>query len=527
MKKIIFTALIFISVLASAQSNYQRKLFQSPVAGAVTDVVYSNEYNTTTYVVENLSGSVPFTGYATLTKFTTTTGNVTSSRSFSIAGYDLAIKQVIKKNHIIFMVASLTNSAGVTGMIIKYNLSTNATSWRRTVAVNTSPYSLNAITYDNGLYLYVLGAYNNTNPASDLFVSKVDTNGTLIWIKRLGEGTLQHNPANILYNGKRELYVTSTATFNSISYAVTLRLDSSGAILNSNTLYTSYYTGFRKNFSSIHKGRLTTIDQTMNFATGDADAFLVRKLDTNLTSIITKTLTGVNIKQVYANNANFLITGLAPTNLGLYGFRTIRLDTSLIVYGSRYFKKVSATNNNTSSASCYINSTNNSYHFFKPNGKDTVTYARADVFEGVGCRDTTYLPTVPTLTYAVQPYTYTVASITATLATITLPVATETYSSSALCTALTTDVNSVSNNNAFFSVFPNPAKDILNIKLEMINGEEKHIRVINSLGQVLIEQRSSNENLEFDINNFQNGIYFISLYNSNNQLIYIKKFIKE
>jgi hypothetical protein len=527
MKKIVLTTFLFISVLANAQSNYQRKLFQTPVAGSVTDVVYSNEYNTTTYVVENLAGSSPYTGFATITKFTTTTGNVTSSRSFSIAGYDLAIKQVIKKNHIIFMVASLTNSAGVTGMIIKYNLSTNATSWRRTVAVNTSPYSLNAITYDNGLYLYVLGAYNNTNVASDLFVSKVDTNGTLIWIKRLGEGTLQHVPANILYKGKRELYVTSTGTLTTNSYAITLRLDSSGTILNSNTLFTNTSTGFRAKHSAILKGKLTTIDQTKDMITGDPGAFLVRKLDTNLTSIITRTLTGVNIKQVYANNANFLITGLAPTNLGLYGFRTIRLDTSLVINGSRYFKKVSATNNNSSSASCFINSTDNSFHFFKPNGKDTVTYARADFFEGVGCRDTAYLPTTPTLTYAVQPYTYTVTSITATLTTITLPVATETYSSSSLCTALTTGLNSISNNDEFISVYPNPAKEMLNVKLEMINGEEKHIKVLNSLGQILIDQKSSDDNLKFDINNFTTGIYFISLYNTNDQLIYIKKFIKE
>ena len=521
MKKIILITLLFISALSNAQSNYQRKLFQTPIVGSVTEVVYSNEYNTTTYVVENNAGPSPYSGFATLTKFTTTTGNVTSSRSFSIAGYDLAIKQVIKKNHIIFMIASLTNSAGVTGMIVKYNLSTNTTSWRRTVAVNTTPYSLNSVAYDNGLYLYVLGAYNNTNPASDLFVSKVDTNGTLIWIKRLGEGTLQHIPSTILYNGKRELYVTSTATLNTSSYAVTLRLDSSGAILNSNTLFTNHFTGFRKKHSAILKGKLTTIDQAMNFATGDADAFLVRKLDTNLTSIITKTLNGVNIKQVYANTANFLITGLAPTNLGLYGYRTIRLDTNLVVYGSRYFKKVSPTNNNTASASCYINSTNNSYQFFKPNGNDTVTYARTDIFEGVGCRDTTYLPTVPTLTYALQPYTYTVSSITATLTTITLPIATESFSSTSLCTALTTGISSLSN-NAFISLYPNPTSSVLNI-----NSEAEVISAMIIRDVTGKEILSGKVNEQINVSSLEAGVYFISLFNEKEQLVYIKKFIKE
>lgn len=520
MKKIILFSFILFSVFANAQSNYQRKLFQTPVAGTVSEVIYSNEYNTTTYVVENLSGSSPYTGYATLTKFTTTTGNVTSSRSFSISGYDVAIKQVIKKNHIIFMVASLTNSAGTTGMIVKYNLSTNATSWRRTVAISASPYTLNSITYDNGLYLYALGTCSVNNPSSDLFVAKLDTNGTAVWFKTLGSSTGQHIASNIVYNGKRELYVTSTTTLNTTSNAITLRLDSSATVLSSNAIVTNVGGGFRANRSAILKGKLVTVDQTVNMSNGDTGPFLIRSLDTNLTAISSKTLDGMDVKQIYSNNVNLLVTGSAPTNLSLKGFRTIRLDTVLVISGSRYFKKIITSNHNTS-ASCYINSTNNSFHFFKPNGNDTLTYVRADFFEGVGCRDTAYAPTVPALSFTATAYTSSVSLISGTLTTITLLVATESYSSSTLCSALTTGIQSVSNSE-FISLYPNPTNSVLNI-----NSEAEFISSIMIRDVTGKEILAGKTNGQINVSFLEAGVYFISLYNESEQLVCIKKFVKE
>lgn len=526
MKKTILFAFLIISWFANSQSNYQRKLFPAVSTGSVSDAVYTNEYNTTTLLLENVFGPTQFSGFATLTKFTTTTGNVTSSKSFSIAGYDLAIKNVVKNNQMLYMVASLTNSAGVTGCIIKYNLSTNTTVWRRNLAINQSPYTLNTMVYDNDKYLYALGSCNHFAFSSDLFVSKIDTNGTLIWIKEMGENSLQHTPSTILYNGKRELYVTSTGTLNTSSHAIILRLDSSGAILNSNVLYTSASTGFREKYSSILRGKFTTIDKTMNNANGDPGPFLVRALDSTLNVVATKTIDGLNIKQIYSNNTNLLITGAAPVNLGFQGFRTIRLDTLLNIFGSRYFKKISTSSNNTSAA-CFINSTNNSFHFFKPNGNDTVTVIRADIYEGVGCRDSAFVTTSLTLSYSVMPYTFTTAVIAGTLTTISLPVGTLTYSSTSLCTALTTGFSSFSE-NGFISVYPNPANEILNFKFEMINANLQ-IKIFNGLGQLVEEEEIIIENNSGSIstNDLQTGIYFISLYDSKNQLMGVKKFVKE
>ena len=523
MKNIILFAFILFSFIVNSQSNYQRKLFPTVPTGTVSDVVYTNEYNTTTLLMENVSGPTQYSGFATITKFTTTTGNVTSSRSFSVLGYDLAVKNVVRNNQMLYLVACLTNSAGVTGCIIKYNLSTNATVWRRTVAINSSPYSLNSIASDNDKYLYALGANN----LMDLFVSKIDTNGNLIWIKEIGEQFLLYKPSSILYNGKRELYVSAVGYYNGFGRGITFRLDSSSAILNNNAILSLSTPRFEEKFAAILNGKLVTIDKSMNLPSGDPGPFLIRTLDSTLNVVATKTLDGLNIKQIYSNNTNLLITGAALVNLGFKGFRTIRLDTLLNVFGSRHFNKI-ATSTNTTSAVCFINSTNNSFHIFKPNGNDTVTVIRADLYEGVGCRDSAFVPTSPTLSYSVMPYTFTTTPISGTLTTITLPVATITYSSSSLCTALTTGLNSISNNNEFISIYPNPANEILNFKFEMIN-ENLEIKILNSIGQLIKEEKISIENNAgfINTNDLNTGIYFISIYDTNDKLIAVKKFVKE
>ncbi len=526
MKKIIFIAITFISVFASAQSNFQRKLFHAAPAGSLMEIVYSNEYNTSTFVIKNLYSGAVYNGFAELTKFTTTTGNVTSSKTFSVSGYDLIITDVVKNNQMLYLTARLTNSISTVPCVIKYNLSTNATVWRRVFPSSIFPY--NAIAYDTGANLFLLGSYtNSTVSQTDLIVSKMDTNGVLIWTKGFGESTLNNNPGNIIYNGKRQLYVTTVANVGTSAQSIILRLDSSGTILNSRSLTTALIPKFEKNFSAVLKNKLVTIDRTITSAASSPGPFFIRMLDTNLNVIITKTIsTSFKVESVFSNNTNLLLSGPTATTTLLKGFRVLRFDTLLNIAGSRHFNKINTVPPGGTSSS-FINSTNNSMHFFNPVANDTVFVAKTDLFEAVNCKDSSFVAQPSTLNFAVSVATYSTAILTLTTTSITMPVANTTYTSNSTCTGLTTNLNSISNNDELVSVYPNPANEILNVKLEMINGEEKHIRVINSLGQVLIEQRSLDDNLKFEIGNFQKGIYFISLYNAGGQLIYTKKFIKE
>ena len=71
--------------------------------------------------------------------------------------------------------------------------------------------------------------------------------------------------------------------------------------------------------------------------------------------------------------------------------------------------------------------------------------------------------------------------------------------------------------------FPNPTNGLLN--LEITQFQSSIIYVLNSLGQVILNQISENINL-IDLRDFENGIYFIQV-NKNNKPIYRSKIIKQ
>ncbi|MBE6337875.1 MAG: T9SS type A sorting domain-containing protein [Lentimicrobiaceae bacterium] len=71
----------------------------------------------------------------------------------------------------------------------------------------------------------------------------------------------------------------------------------------------------------------------------------------------------------------------------------------------------------------------------------------------------------------------------------------------------TTNVNEIEVNNVKFDVYPNPATDVINITS---NAPRYEYQMINSLGQVVLEGVSSEDNT-ISVANMQNGIYFLKL----------------
>jgi PKD repeat protein len=72
---------------------------------------------------------------------------------------------------------------------------------------------------------------------------------------------------------------------------------------------------------------------------------------------------------------------------------------------------------------------------------------------------------------------------------------------------------SVKENNSILNgveVFPNPTTGMLNFKLGMINDKNLRVQLLNSLGQILIDENLG-QNLSFNIQNFPAGIYFMKL----------------
>ena len=72
------------------------------------------------------------------------------------------------------------------------------------------------------------------------------------------------------------------------------------------------------------------------------------------------------------------------------------------------------------------------------------------------------------------------------------------------------------------SLFPNPTQDLVNIKMEMPKAQTIHVEVINTLGQLVqntqtIEAFQGENNIQLQVQNLANGMYFVRLYSQEGQ----------
>ena len=85
----------------------------------------------------------------------------------------------------------------------------------------------------------------------------------------------------------------------------------------------------------------------------------------------------------------------------------------------------------------------------------------------------------------------------------------------------TTGISTINNNLNEINIYPNPANLFLTINT-ILNYNE--IRIINSLGQLMLKQGNSNT---VNTSSLEKGIYFIQLFNDKGKLLSTKKFVKE
>ena len=79
------------------------------------------------------------------------------------------------------------------------------------------------------------------------------------------------------------------------------------------------------------------------------------------------------------------------------------------------------------------------------------------------------------------------------------------------------------NESNLISVFPQPAKNSLNIQVKLNNNEINTLDLYNSQGKILLSNvlNKNSENINLDVSQFKSGIYFIKVHSKNN--LYTKK----
>jgi hypothetical protein len=73
-----------------------------------------------------------------------------------------------------------------------------------------------------------------------------------------------------------------------------------------------------------------------------------------------------------------------------------------------------------------------------------------------------------------------------------------------------TKINKIENNDNIL-IYPNPCQDFTTIKFEQFNNQTYDIELYNSLGQVLISQKSFSNITDFqlDLTELESGVYIL------------------
>ncbi len=80
----------------------------------------------------------------------------------------------------------------------------------------------------------------------------------------------------------------------------------------------------------------------------------------------------------------------------------------------------------------------------------------------------------------------------------------------------TVSVPEINSDNSFYSIYPNPATDIVNIDISKLIDKNVFLNITDITGKVIYSQKSTTSNLiSIDLNAFSSGIYFVTITGDN------------
>ncbi len=497
--------IVFISADINAQGTYQKQ-FSSVAGGNKTDEsIYAEKYDTCVLLITNKC----------IIRFNENTGWVYSCKDISIADSNIRINSVYRINDILYIAATVYHTQ-YAGRILKYNLSTEAIVWQK--AFENSDYlELHSITGDRNGNLYMAGTVTDTSGESDFAVIKMDTNATLIWARRIGAVLSNEYPSTIIYNDQKGIYINGGSYPGPFGRSVTLKIDHAGNMLNTHAITTVSGPRIGSSHMRMFNNRLYIVVPTTLGHDGVGPT-LITVLDTALSVLRSNAITQIDPRSISCNDHTLLISAQAPAMDGAPGFRSVRMDTGLKVSASRYFNEIPANAVSTTSA-CFINMDNTSFHFFNVSGNNTVNVIRAGSDETTYCEDTAFSPGSATVNYVDTPWLYVSSPLTMGLFNFSAQVSNTEISSIAKCVP-NSIWNLESNGVAGWWLYPNPARDEINISLK--KGSPYDITITDMLGRASIATHNKDK---IDISRLASGVYIVTI--TSGLASYTAKFIKE
>jgi|GEM_PF-1487016 len=82
---------------------------------------------------------------------------------------------------------------------------------------------------------------------------------------------------------------------------------------------------------------------------------------------------------------------------------------------------------------------------------------------------------------------------------------------------ITTSVFENTNNQLVFSIYPNPASEFITVKLDLMKEEKTIIKISNLLGEIVLSESATSNNVVLKTNNIKSGIYIVTATNKGKQ----------
>jgi hypothetical protein len=504
---VVAAAQLIISFDARAQTTYQKRLAVHHVgAFTPTSLVYSGMYNGNAIVVTS----------SDVITFNPSTAAVVGKSTFSVAGHYFHVASVYQQGRILYCAATDADSVQEVGCLLKYDLATNAILWQKKFYLPGKVGVFKAITGDNDTGIFVAGTvYDTATGKNDILLIKASTAGNIIWTRKAGIDTLDEVPSSICFNSESEIYVSGTSYLMADGHTVILRYDNLGNLLNAKATSNSG-TGSRPStvFSGMANGKLYTVDKTY-IGPSDAGPAIIRVFDSSFNLLSSLAKSGLSPENIFVDDTHLLVSGPAPITSGRPGFRTMRFDTGLNLLGARYFDKI-PTSSIVASATCFIDSANQSFHFFKDGGNDTFYVVKADSTEYVGCLDTVFTPGTPVVSSTVAPYP--VVSDTFSVMPIGMAISQYDATITTLNVCPFPEMIPPINLEVSISLFPNPCQDAFTITTSWLDFTNAVVTVRLSSADGKIVQTNSGRfdsvgKLKVTTNGLPPGLYFCEVAN--------------
>lgn len=445
----------------------------------------------------------------------------TYGSTFADDGFSITIKQT---NDSGFVISGSTNGFGAgsydDSYIIKIN-NTGIIQWERRISGSSWDRFRDVVELSTGDFLLTGddGSYSAGN--LDAHVVKISSTGNLIWIKNLGTSFREHSQSIIeLPNGN---YLLSGNTCDNSSsnaaYPFIIKTTNSGTVIwGKEYNISTFFTDINETIL-LNDGNLLNVGETRTSDLANHDIFLL-KTDTNGTVIWSKKYggigndIGVNVRE--KTNGELVISAFT----GSYGNANQLLLINTDVSGNVIWSKTYGGSGNDEldwwGKPMELLTTNEiiiagGTLSFGAGNEDVYVVKTNECGESY-CNEQTVTLTTSSLSPTSSSFNVLTTSGGALSNTNSI-VNTISFTENVLCDSNLVSVNILSDLNTSLNVYPNPAFNLLNVKMDK-EFEIQHVELYSITGQKVNTKSIEKTDgfIQIDISNLSEGLYFLKVY---------------